>query len=315
VGEQQNLLDGDMFALSPGGVGVGANGNQLGDLLRAGVATEAALEALDGSKIRIELPRIEYGFTGVIDNASFFVRKAHGGDDNYLAYGPTASVGMRMFHRPPNGKVTIDEYQPGVLTGSFHADLIDEANPGPDEAPIVARTIDGRFLVSSPWRGDEDFAFDKKHAAQAMVQNMLQMTPFAAAPVEEEIEAMGAPPASVCAAGFDEDQLHAMGFLEDCQAAAPAAPAAAAPVCSCACEQRQAEEAIDACQNTCAVAWDACVQPAAKAPIPDDLEVQVQMYRDYLQGHGVAVALQKRLLEAFRQAPAFQRRMMLESYR
>lgn len=129
--------------------------------------------------------------------------------------------------------------------------------------------------------------------------------------MDEAIEQVGAPPHELCEAGFDENELLAMGFLQGCSTMATVATLA--PACTCDCEEREAEERKNECGRICRKLWRECPLPAGS--IPDDLEAQVAMYREYMTQKGVPENVQKGLLDAFSKAPEYQRRMMLESCR
>lgn len=112
--------------------------------------------ALDGSRIDLTFPLIDYGFTGVIEEAEVHFSRAQGG--RLEAIGPTdADPGPRRDMRP-SGRVTIVEYTPEVLRGSFSADLVDptENLPGGlQPSYAVVRSVEGDFWIASPWREDE----------------------------------------------------------------------------------------------------------------------------------------------------------------
>ncbi|MDP6952826.1 MAG: hypothetical protein QGF53_08705, partial [Alphaproteobacteria bacterium] len=67
--------------------------------------------------LQIVIPAIEYGFSGTADNAQITLADADG---------------------PLSGHVTIEEYTPFMLRGSFSAE----------------RHIVGTFSVAAPWQGD-----------------------------------------------------------------------------------------------------------------------------------------------------------------
>jgi hypothetical protein len=122
--------------------------------------------AQDGNEITIRLPLVDYGFTGTFSNAQMQVSAAEQGD--YRAIGPRDSdaTGAHLF--PPSGQVTIDEYTPTMLRGTFRASLIaaDEFSAvtaglsyARERQPTlkVARTIEGRFWVAAPWQSDDRY--------------------------------------------------------------------------------------------------------------------------------------------------------------
>ena len=280
-----------------------------GDSVRLSRLLDSALEGMDGSKITLELPPIEYGFSGEINNARIEVSKANGGSKDYVSYGPTVWEGRRAYHRPPNGKVVIHEFLPTILRGHFSADLIDEANAGPDDAPIVARTIEGEFVVSAPWQDDEDnFEVDEDFFALVRQQEMLLQTPFATPAIRDQVSTLGAPPRGVCESGLSSEQIEAMGFPIGCSTDVRKPPIVLKPKCRCSCASEPEETQIPACKTACRKAWSQC---AAAAEIPDDLDQQAALYRSLLLSKKLPKKMVSPMVEAFRRAPLFQREAML----
>lgn len=264
--------------------------------------TEEALAAMDGARIRLSLPRIDYGFTGSKDNVGVEVTKANSPGRGYVAHGPSIRAGGRVLHRPPNGRVTIEEFSLHRLRGSFSADLIDASNPGTSDAPIVARSVSGRFDVPSPVAGDEAFAIDRAHQQQVLLQSMQHQAPFGAAAMRGLMDAQGAPTQALCDAGVDDDALLAMGFSRGCGGTP-------AQICTCDCAQREME--AGRCAGRCDRQWRRC--PVADSEVPDDFDAQVERCRSALVSRGVPASQLETMLGMFRAAPAFQRREMLKA--
>jgi hypothetical protein len=267
---------------------------------------DQAVASMDASRIRLTLPRIEYGYTGTLSNVRIEVSKANSPDRGYVSYGPSAHHGDRVIHRPPNGTVTIEEYSHLVLQGTFAADLIDESNPGRDEAPIVAQSVSGRFYVPAPFEGDEEFAIDAEQQKEQMIQSMLKQAPFGADVMRGIIGAQGAPPQILCDEGLDDEQLQAMGFTSGC---GERGGGAVAPVCTCECDLRE-QEAED-CERECYQPWKSCRIPDSE--LPDNLEAQVEMCRSALDKRDLSDSDKEFALMLFRSSPEFHRREMLKT--
>jgi len=110
---------------------------------------------IDGASIALSFPLIDYGFTGAFDEAEVHFSRAEG--HRLEALGPTDSdPGPRRDMRA-SGHVTIEEYSPAVLRGSFTAELVDPTEDlrGVQPSYAVVRSVEGRFVVASPWREDE----------------------------------------------------------------------------------------------------------------------------------------------------------------
>lgn len=113
----------------------------------------ARIDAIDGSSVGIAIPMIEYGYTGTISNASIHVDMS--GGRTWRAIGPPDQN-----HRTRlTGRVTIEEYTPHVMRGSFVAPLAEFAQSAySEEAVYTPRdTVSGSFTSVAPWRGDGRF--------------------------------------------------------------------------------------------------------------------------------------------------------------
>lgn len=266
------------------------------------------LQAMDGTKISIAIPRIDYGFTGSFNNADIKVRKGNSPDRGYRSYGPVIEAGGRKYWQPPNGKVTIEEYSHRVIRGSFSADLIDESKRDSNEFPVIAKTISGRFAVMAPFETDEDFAYLEEHFEEEMIQNMLDILPSGFAPVQDIMQNSGPPSAEFCQK-LDAFQLRALGLEEACLGAA----GGELQQCSCECDARPVEKPQPACQSQCRNDWKKC-------PIPDDqlgegLAAEVAHYRSLLKAGGMPPEVQEGLVEAFKKMPKWQRDLTIQGFK
>jgi len=273
--------------------------------------TSAALESMDASKIRITLPKIDYGYMGSLNNAKIEVNKANSPDRGYVSYGPRVVVDGPSV-RPPNGKVTIEEYSHLVLRGTYSANLIDESNPGKDDAPIVAKTITGRFYVASPIEGDKDFAINKEHMKQQAIQSLMQQTPFGTDAIRAMVKQSGVSPQELCDRGFSDEQLKALGFEAGCEGAEQSGTTAAIQQCTCECKLREKEAQDQKCKRKCRKQWRRCKRDASD--IPGDLDGQVALCKSALSKRDLTEAQQQQIIDMFRMAPDFQRKEMLKNY-
>lgn len=114
----------------------------------------AKIDAIDGNSVSIAFPMIDYGFSGTISNAAISVKMS--GGRTWRAIGPPdASQRTRL-----TGRVTIEEYTPEVMRGSFIAPLAEFAEAGSSGESTYTRrdTVTGSFTSVAPWRGDGRFA-------------------------------------------------------------------------------------------------------------------------------------------------------------
>ncbi|MDH3903921.1 MAG: hypothetical protein OES90_11940, partial [Xanthomonadales bacterium] len=225
------------------------------------------------------LPKIEYGFTGQIDNVEITVSKAGGG--SYISYGPEVDYGNQIIHRPRNGHVTVEEYSPTVFTGSFSASLVDPDNAGRDEAPIIARQVSGSFLAPAPYERDENYQVGEGSVRDAAFQNMLDQSPFSQEFFQEMAGVDGSPPQILCNNGISDAQLRSMGFKKGCGDIAKQIQAA----CTCECLVRENEEKIPECERHCRREWRNC--PVDMSQVPTGLEEQIEYCSRKMKEKGV----------------------------
>ena len=117
-------------------------------------------DAQTGSSVSIAIPLIDYGFTGSFSNASISMNRANSDshDSIYQAVGPRDSIPGPGAEFPLSGKVTILEYTPWVMRGTFSAGMVDlaEADMSRDDPELeVVHNISGSFNIIGPWRGDD----------------------------------------------------------------------------------------------------------------------------------------------------------------
>lgn len=268
---------------------------------------ERHLQSTDGNRIVLRMPKIEYGFAGELGNVEIEVSRAGGG--HYLSYGPEVDYGQQIVHRPRTGRVMIDEYTPTLLAGRFTADLVDLSNPGKDEAPIIARQIEGSFLVPAPLQGDEGFEPDLDNAKEAALRAMLQNAPWASGVIQGIIESTGGkPPQIMCDEGIEEEFLLAMGFTEGCRSGGGSVE----ETCYCDCDRREEEEALPICERQCGELWNQCPLPQEVAQ--GDIEAQVAHCHELMLKKGVPEGQIPLLLDGFRTAHPMIREQMLREW-
>jgi hypothetical protein len=198
----------------------------------------------EGSYVKIVIPAIEYGFTGSFSNAAISVNSGTGADglrhEDYRALGPEDSIPGRGREFRQSGRVTIDEFTPFVLRGSFEAGLTDLSRVEFTEEDLdptlpVFRTVRGNFSIAAPWEGDSDVVVYYQPPLDSAEQDMVQAFPG--------IE------------GFDLSEM----IKPTASAGSPAAPAGRLipfPSCNCSCQPLENYSSI--CRPICKVKVSQC---------------------------------------------------------
>jgi hypothetical protein len=135
-------------------------------------------ENMDGAKVSITFPLIDYGFTGSFSNADLRV-SARGGE-TYRAIGPGDIEPGPGRSYPLSGKVTIESYSPWEVKGTYSGSLvnIDRLNLVGDDPSLPAEQfVSGRFQIVAPWQQDErtiiELAEDPAESVLADVEQMM----------------------------------------------------------------------------------------------------------------------------------------------
>lgn len=113
---------------------------------------DASLKQIDASQVSIAIPMIDYGYSGSFNNAAIQVTMA--GDRKLSAIGPPDATGFSRL----TGRVSIDEYSPVLVSGTFSAPLAEFLEPlSPDAPPryVLRDTVSGSFRLIAPWLEDE----------------------------------------------------------------------------------------------------------------------------------------------------------------
>ncbi len=208
-----------------------------GDFSQSIGAAVAAQEAIDGAKVTIILPLIDYGFTGAFNNAELRV-SARGGE-TYRAIGPNDIQPGPGRRYPLSGRVSIETYSPWEASGTFSANLVnvDRLNlVGDDPSLPTDQTINGRFYIVAPWRNDQRAIIESsEEAADAVLADVAQMMGGASPGTEQRIrEAM--------ARNAGSQEAGRVAYVE--------------PACDCSCNI--ADQPKPACLPRCSATYAAC---------------------------------------------------------
>jgi hypothetical protein len=256
MGIRLNLASGtpaDPWKITGTGEATGQFMSQLTAIADHGVfatdrALDASLQAMEdtqGGWIDITIPAVEYGFSGSFDNAMITVNGGKG-SGKLEARGPMDSQPGRGFNFWHSGSVTIDEFTPLILRGSFSAQLTDMSRIdfdalGEDPTLPVDRNIQGRFVISSPWKADpavEVLQAEGPEGAEQVRQDMAEAFPES---VNFDLDERRAAAGS----GDGSGQSIGIGKLDDF------------PACSCSC---QLADIPKNCRATCKPMVLACGQ-------------------------------------------------------
>jgi hypothetical protein len=268
-------------------MGLGAGG-----VLETNAAFQRAQQSMwerDGSEISIQIPMIDYGFTGTFNNASIEVSRA--GGRRYRAVGPDDIQPGPGYRFPLSGSVNIESYTPTLMKGTFSAQLTDTDAvdfAGDDMTlPIHAR-ISGSFSIAAPWRGDPRVQRGIAKASEADLKaDLVELFPGAEAQVDRAITEAERKRAGGSNRGYSLEG----GALR----------------CNCSCNY--AATADEKCKQECALVFKACSgqrapkPPQASEPARQSAEKELrQKFADLILktfGPRDGPSMQKSLLSAF----------------
>jgi hypothetical protein len=211
----------------------------------------------EGEMISISVPLIDFGSTAGFGNARISVTKNIDGNESgsfeAMSPWPAANGGPDY-----NGQVTITEYTPHMLRGTFSAELIDSDDIGKMEPPYpVVSRVAGSFTVPAPWRGSAvkpDIGPDS-----AMMQDMRQdmITILQKMPMTMRQSMFDSGNLSkLCQMGFEDGELESLGITGSCGGTQGLA-GNLVQTCSCVCNDFEQEHSILQCKRQCADNWQA----------------------------------------------------------
>mgnify|MGYP003648103716 CR=1 FL=1 len=135
-----------------------ALGANMAGLNESIMAAAQQIETVPGAEVSMSVPAISYGFTGTIEGVSI---SSSGGDGpDLMTVGPRDSIPGPQREFRPSGTLTITEYSPRVLSGTYSGTLVDPTltQPQMQQSQPVLRsvsTISGSFSFSAPWINDD----------------------------------------------------------------------------------------------------------------------------------------------------------------
>lgn len=197
------------------------------------------MDAIDGSSVSIVTPLFDYGFTGSFSNAQISVTMQ--GGDRLTSRGNIDST----CRAPLTGQVTIEEYTPFIVRGSFSAQVVEFGAPPENscQAPITrSESVSGTFASVAPWRQDERVVVvnDSEAVMKEDIMNALGV-PAGVAHALEEGGAAAAAGAAAQSGGGSGSGTSGGTLGSDC---------------SCECDMR--ELADELCEFFCEAEFAAC---------------------------------------------------------
>lgn len=268
---------------------------------------EMSPKFIEGGRIRIVIPRIDYGFEGSFNHAVMTVSKEGGGTYAATTSGPVSlnlGSGGPVLRRVPNGQVTIDEYTPFILRGSFKASLVERNNerpPDPHETVPVVNRISGRFSIANPFHEDNEYRADETTFRQQMGLDVLDNPGMSGDGPFQPVEAFSPEEIrQLCEMGIDDHLLEGMGITGGCSGTQGAQEIGS---CQCDCEEFSSPGA-ERCQVECAGEYQQC---AANSDDP-----QMQALLNLLRNSPFPEELKQQYIAEFAGMTPEDRQMLLE---
>lgn len=172
------------------------------------VAYPDYLSDTHGAKIDLTLPGVDYGFTGTVTDAMIRVSGGSDGPDLVSLGGSPVSAYPPCTYGPPLGQVTIDEFSPQILRGSYKATVIEAGSPrNVQSCPTksIVKSISGRFIVAAPLmkdsRQEEDLSWLQQEAPESLIPFDMDFDPELFRHVPKPPESINIP--NLSSGGFD----------------------------------------------------------------------------------------------------------------
>jgi len=188
------------------------------------------LDSIDGNKVGIAIPLVDYGYSGTFSNAAISVGMS--GGKTLRAIGPPDSD----YRTELRGRVTIDEYTPFVIRGSFSAPLAEFVNT----VYTPRETISDSFTSVAPWLSDE--------RATIVLDSTQQMA-------DEIANTMGVP------AGMVQSMKEKGTMPESSPSGTGSSAGGSGGVVKCTCECKMKPFADELCKLLCEDEFAACESP------------------------------------------------------
>lgn len=181
------LRSGMVEQMLPGTSTAAALGGLPGQMMEMATVDMAAVmtiletgESDSGSEVTIKIPGIDYGFTGTLRNAVILVSGAN--ESTLLRSMSPSPEDSRppCLYRKPTGTVTIEEFTPFIMRGSYSGQLVEGGvvrNVRKCPTKSVVDSISGRFVIAAPWSQDRRREIDTSWLLEDSYNDINQMMP------------------------------------------------------------------------------------------------------------------------------------------
>ena len=286
-----------------GGVAADMEETPVGSISDFVSQSQALAQFGKGEVVTIAIPLIDYGAGGSFSNALISVNKAGDVDSAGSLDSLNPAPDADGIHAP-NGSVTITEYSPEFLSGTFNAQLVDQRDRhGPGNTLLrAADNISGSFNVPAPWRGHAapDVSADSP-MMQGMRSDLVDM--LQALPPDQRRSLIGGPQLrSLCKLLTSED-LESLGIPGACEGGGGAAFVAGS-MCDCDCRTWEYTQSLPRCGRECDAKWHAwSCGPYLQTGL-GELDAETQRYMAEAQQLGVSDNVWKPWVMSFKYSPA-----------
>ncbi len=217
---------------------------------------EKSRAAHNAPKIKIVFPMIDYGYSGTFNN--ILITTSSSGLKLKTAKKDEFSEGHTGF----TGTITIEEYSPYVMKGSYSGELYSYVGTNaPYRGPLPSKrekqikisatgSVNGEFNILSPWKGD------------ARMNDGIESPLAIVDPMKNDIKRLAAK------YGIDVDidkEFEAVEANAQRNARGPSSSSNVYGDCNCSCNFTQST--APKCQTTCRAAFDVCQGERYTSPV------------------------------------------------
>ncbi|NNK99316.1 MAG: hypothetical protein HKO88_09710, partial [Xanthomonadales bacterium] len=209
----------------------------------------------EGSAVNIVMPRVEFGFSGSVNNAYISMNKPmsdNEGADHYDTKGPEWRGDCDDGYHAYSGQVTIEEATPLVLSGTYQATVVDPDLRGKYfcRSVPVYKAISGSFVITNPSLGDEKEQGElAEGTGDYIVNEIAEQVPGLITPEMRESIRAQAEAAEEARKQRRQDEA--------------AAAERVANTCDCSCLQAGVNIQKTGCYQQCEAEYEHCTAPTA----------------------------------------------------
>jgi hypothetical protein len=257
----------------------------------------------EGEVIMIAIPKIPFGSGATFGNALISVNKAGAGDRGGSLDSLRPAPDDRGLHLP-NGSVVITEYSANFMSGSFEAQLVDQAErygPGNSLLQVVGE-ISGTFNIAAPWRGDgavPDMSPDGAMMA-GLRDDMLEFLMKLPAGIRGMMAERHS--RQLCKLGFEGPELSSLGLDVSC-AGSGAAALPAGSGCDCDCRSWELIQSLPGCREECDPKWKAWKCGPYLETGLGELDAETQRYQAEVRQLGLPENVENTWVYGFKISP------------